>query len=166
MSEYTTLTVSYMLNPEETKVLNELNEAFHSYVTADGRRPFKDQTLQQLFDSLMNCGARYDVASKIGFGMMKMGMKDKKWGEIFNNAMFLGMISAFLGYVFCDVGKVFTGDTSGLIPVCVMVVSALVMAVCGLLSIKTKARWMEDYALPMSLVLGMASAIPLTGWLS
>lgn len=106
------------------------------------------------------------VTKRIQGGMMKMGMKDKKWGEIFNNAMFLGMISAFLGYVFCDVGKVFTGDTSGLIPVCVMVVSALVMAVCGLLSMKTKARWMEDYALPMSLVLGMASAIPLTGWLS
>ncbi len=106
------------------------------------------------------------VTKRIQGGMMKMGMKDKKWGEIFNNAMFLGMISAFLGYVFCDVGNVFTGDTSGLIPVCVMVVSALVMAVCGLLSMKTKARWMEDYALPMSLVLGMASAIPLTGWLS
>lgn len=106
------------------------------------------------------------LTKKIQGGMMKMGMKDKKWGEIFNNAMFLGMISAFLGYVFCDVGNVITGDTSGLIPVCVMAVSALVMAICGLFSIKLKARWMEDYALPMSLVIGMASAIPFTAWLS
>ncbi len=105
------------------------------------------------------------VTKKIQGGMLKMGMKDKKWGEIFNNAMFLGMISAFLGYVFCDVSLVFSGDTSGLIPVCVMAVAAIVMAVFGGLSKVLKARWMEDYALPLSLVLGMASAIPFTAWL-
>lgn len=105
------------------------------------------------------------VTKKIQGGMLKMGMKDKKWGEIFNNAMFLGMISAFLGYVFCDVGLVFSGNTSGLIPVCVMAVAAIVMAIFGGLSKVLKARWMEDYALPLSLVLGMASAIPFTNWL-
>ena len=98
--------------------------------------------------------------------MNKIGMKDKKWGEIFNNAMFLGMISAFLGYVFCDVGLVFKGDTSGLVPVCVMAVSAVIMAICGILSKKLKARWLTDYALPLSLVGGMAVAIPFTNWLA
>ncbi len=105
------------------------------------------------------------VTKKIQGGMMKMGMKDKKWGEIFNNAMFLGMISAFLGYVFCDVGSVFAGETAGLVPVCVMVVSAVVMAACGLLARKGGVRWLEDYALPFSLIIGMASAIPFTAWL-
>ena len=105
------------------------------------------------------------VTKKLQSGLAKVGMKDKKWGEIFNNAMFLGMISAFLGYVFCDVGGVFKGQTAGLVPVLVMLVSALVMAVCGILSKKLKARWLEDYALPFSLILAMASAIPLTGWL-
>ncbi len=100
------------------------------------------------------------VTKKIQGGVNKIGMKDRKWGEIFNNAMFLGMISAFLGYVFCDVGTVFGGSLEGLIPVCVMAVSALVMAVCGLLSTKLKIKWLTDYALPMSLVAGMASAIP------
>ncbi len=95
-------------------------------------------------------------------GLTKIGMKDPKWGEILSNAMFLGMISAFLGYVFCDVGLVAKGDFTGLIPVCVMVVSAIVMAVLGIISIKTKIRWMNDYALPISLVAGMASAIPFT----
>ncbi len=102
------------------------------------------------------------VTKKIQNGVMKIGMKDKKWGEIFNNAMFLGMISAFLGYVFCDVSNVFKGDTSGLIPVCVMLVSAVVMAVCGTLAKKTGVRWITDYALPLSLIIGMASAIPIT----
>ena len=101
------------------------------------------------------------VTKKLQSGLAKVGMKDKKWGEIFNNAMFLGMISAFLGYVFCDVGLVIKGDTSGLIPVCVMFVSALIMAVLGILATKTKIRWLTDYALPISLICGMASAIPL-----
>ena len=102
------------------------------------------------------------VTKKLQSGLAKVGMKDKKWGEIFNNAMFLGMISAFLGYVFCDVGLVAKGDTSGLIPVCVMATSAVVMAICGTIATKCKIRWLTDYALPMSLIAGMASAIPFT----
>ena len=99
------------------------------------------------------------VTKRIQSGLTNVTMKDKKWGEIFNNAMFLGMISAFLGYVFCDVGLVFKGNTTGLIPVCVMFVSALVMAVCGIISTRFKIRWLTDYALPLSLICGMASAI-------
>lgn len=102
------------------------------------------------------------LTKKIHKGVSNIGMKDKKWGETLNNAMFLGMISAFLGYVFCDVGKIVRGDASGFIPVCVMLVSAVVMAICGVLSSKLKARWITDYALPLSLVAGMASAIPFT----
>jgi len=105
------------------------------------------------------------VTKKLQSGMSKIGMKDKKWGEIFNNAMFLGMISAFLGFVFCDVGLIIKGDFSGLIPVCVMGASAVVMAVLGLIATKTKIRWLTDYALPVSLIAGMASAIPFTALL-
>ena len=102
------------------------------------------------------------VTKKIQSGMTKMGMKDKKWGEIFSNAMFLGMISAFLGYVFCDVTYVADGLVQGLTPVCVMAVSAVVMAIIGLLSTKLNIRWLTDYALPISLLCGMASAILFT----
>ena len=49
------------------------------------------------------------LTKKIQSGMIRMETKDKHWGEIFNNAMFLGMISAFLGYVFCDVTNLFSG---------------------------------------------------------
>lgn len=98
-------------------------------------------------------------------GLKSMEKRDKKWGELFNNAMFLGMISAFLGYVFCDVSTVFEGVTWGLVPVCVMAVSAVIMVVCGLLSRFKYLKWMTDYALPLSLIGGMASAIPFTAWL-
>ena len=99
---------------------------------------------------------------RIKGGMLKIKSKDEKWGDIFMTSLFLGMISAFLGYVFCDVGLVFKGDTSGLIPVFVMAVSAVVMALCGVIAMKAKVRWLTDYALPMSLIVGMASAIPFT----
>ena len=105
-------------------------------------------------------------AKKIQGGMKMIEKSDKKWLEILTNAMFLGMISAFLGFVFCDVANVFKGDTTGLIPVVVFFISAVIMAICGLLSIKCKQRWMNDYALPISLICGMAAAIPVTAWLS
>ena len=110
------------------------------------------------------------IGKKLLGGMSNLESKDKKWAEIFQNAMFIGMISAFLGYVFCDISRLWNpvegfSATSGLIPVCVMAVSALIMIVLGLLMRKPKLKWLGDYALPISLVLGMVSAIPITAWL-
>ena len=106
------------------------------------------------------------IGKKLQGGMSRIENRDKRWGDILSSALFIGMIAAFLGYVFCDFGTIFHGDPSGLIPVCVMVVSAVIMALCGLIMKKTGWHWVGDYALPMSLILGMASAIPITGWLS
>jgi len=109
------------------------------------------------------------IGKKLLGGMSKLEAKDKKWSEILQNAMFIGMIAAFLGFVFCDFSRLWIpGDynpTSGLVPVAVMGVSALIMVVLGLLMRKPKLKWLGDYALPISLVLGMASAIPITAWL-
>ena len=106
------------------------------------------------------------IGKKLQSGMISLENRDQKWGDIFSSSMFIGMIAAFLGYVFCDFSSVFEGDTSGLIPVAVMAVSALVMCFSGVLVAKFKWRWISDYALPISLVIGMASAIPITAWLS
>ena len=105
------------------------------------------------------------LCKKLQTGMINLENRDKKWADIFSAAMFIGMISAFVGFVFCDVSDVFKGDTKGLIPVLVMLVSAVVMALSGLLVKILKARWISDYALPISLIVGMASAIPITAWL-
>ena len=109
------------------------------------------------------------IGKKLLGGMSQLEAKDKKWSEIFQNAMFIGMIAAFLGFVFCDVSMLWNpvegvAPTTGLIPVCVMAASALVMVVLGLAMKKWK--WLGDYALPISLVLGMISAIPITALLS
>jgi len=105
------------------------------------------------------------VAKKVLGGMINLEKRDRKWSELFTNSMFIGMIAAFLGFIFCDVSSVFKGSTAGLIPVCVMAVSAIVMCLAGLAVKKLKYHWISDYALPVSLVLGMASAIPITAWL-
>ena len=106
------------------------------------------------------------IGKKLLGGMSSLSKRDAKWAEIFQNAMFIGMIAAFLGFVFCDFSRLWIpGDynpTSGLVPVAVMGVSALVMVACGLLMRKPKLKWLSDYALPISLVLGMIAAIPIT----
>ena len=110
------------------------------------------------------------IGKKLLKGMSSLSNRDAKWADIFQNALFLGMIAAFLGFVFCDISRLWSpvegySPTSGLIPVCVMGVSALTMVVCGLLMRKPKLKWLSEYALPISLILGMASAIPITNWL-
>ena len=105
------------------------------------------------------------LCKKMKTGLINMKNKDAKWLDIFQSSMFIGMISAFVGFVFCDFSGVFKGDTTGLIPVLVMAVSSLTMLLAGALMKITKARWINDYALPISLIAGMASAIPITAWL-
>lgn len=119
------------------------------------------------------------VGKKIQSGLISFENRDKKWMDILQSSLFIGMISAFLGYVFCDLsrlwqseGGIFTDKngatftaTSGLVPVFVMLASALLMCVIGLLIKKLKWKWLNDYALPICMVLGMALAIPLTSLL-
>ncbi|MBE6985883.1 MAG: DUF5058 family protein [Ruminococcaceae bacterium] len=110
------------------------------------------------------------IGKKLQSGMTSLGKRDAKWADIFSNSLFIGMIAAFLGFVFCDISRLWTPSeeytaTSGLVPVAVMLVSAMVMVVCGLLMKKPKFKWLGEYALPLSLIMGMASAIPFTAWL-
>lgn len=126
------------------------------------------------------------VAKKYQSGLVKFENKDKKWSDILQNSLFIGMISAFVGFVFCDVNRLWsesarvvtstdnlTGEkivttfssTSGLIPVVVMAVSALCMCLCGILINKLKWKWVNDYALPICMIIGMLAAIPVSVWL-
>ncbi len=98
------------------------------------------------------------LMKKIQGGMVKIKNKDSKWGDLFLTAMFLGMISAFLGMVFADVRK----GIAGWIPVFVLLVSALLMAVCGLLIKKFNWKWLETYALAISMIGAMIFAVVIT----
>ena len=133
------------------------------------------------------------ICKKYQSGLMSFENKDKKWSDILQNSLFIGMISAYVGFVFCDVSRLWNESarfvdvkekvlengevidkvvgvteytpTSGLVPVFVMVASALSMCICGILINKLKWKWVNDYALPICMIIGMAVAIPLTAWL-
>lgn len=99
---------------------------------------------------------------KIQSGIVSIKSKDAKWGELFMSSMFLGMISAFVGMLFADVRL----GLPGLIPIAVALVSALIMAVCGILIKKCHIAWLEQFALPLCMLGAMAASIPLTALMS
>ena len=105
------------------------------------------------------------LGKRMQTGLLNLEKRDRKWADIFQSSLFIGMIAAFLGFVFCDFSSVFSGETYGLVPPLVMAVSALVTLLCCAAMKLTGWRWISDYALPLSLVLAMAAAIPLTAWL-
>ena len=98
------------------------------------------------------------IGKKLESGLIKLKNKDARWGDIFMAGLFLGMISAFLGMIFADVRK----GLVGWIPVFVMLAAAVLMMLCGLVRKLLNAKWIEDYALPISMLGGMALAIPIT----
>ena len=95
---------------------------------------------------------------KIQGGLMKIKNKDGKWGDILMTAMFLGMISAFSGMVFSDIRS----GLKGWIPIFVLLFSALLMGICGILIKKCNMKWLENYALPISMLGAMVFAVVIT----
>ena len=95
---------------------------------------------------------------KIQKGMNSIGGKDTRWRDIVMDALFLGMISAFVGMLFANIRQ----GLPGFIPLAVALASALLMAVCGILMKKCKMSWLEQYALPISMLGAMALSIPIT----
>ena len=93
--------------------------------------------------------------------LQRMKQKDARWSTIMMDSLFVGMIATFLGMVFTDVHK----GLPGFIPVFVMLFSAVVMMLCGLLIKTLHWKWLENYAMPISMLSAMAFAIPLTNWI-
>ena len=79
------------------------------------------------------------------------------------------MIAQLLGKVLCTIAAVL------LLPaiICLLyrespfpfLAVTVIMALCGAVRSKFGWRWISDYALPISLLAGMISAIPITAWL-
>ena len=109
------------------------------------------------------------LCKKITGGMLKIKDKDKRWMDVLMTSMFVGMLSAFLGYIVCNLGLVkvngnieFHYQLEYWIPVFIMLISAGIMGICGLLLKKLNWKWLNDYALPISMIGSMALAIPIT----
>ncbi len=91
-------------------------------------------------------------------GVKKLKRNDEKWGRILMDALFIGMISAFLGMIFAHTRE----GLKGFIPVILMLISSLTMIICGICVKKFKMAWLENYALPISMFVTMGLSIPIT----
>lgn len=98
---------------------------------------------------------------KMQKGLMTLKAKDEKWGAIFMDSLFIGMVSAFLGMIFSEIRS----GIKGWVPVFVMIFSSLLMLVFGYLVTRRKIAWLENYAMPFSMLGAMAFSIPLTAWI-
>ncbi len=94
-------------------------------------------------------------------GVSKIGQTDKKWGELFVNSIFIGLVATFVGKSLSGT----TVSTEGLVSSLVLATSAVFMVICGILKKKLKWEWLSDYALPISMILSMACAILYTNLL-
>lgn len=95
---------------------------------------------------------------KMESGLEALKSRDEKWGQLFMDSLFMGMVAAFLGMIFSDIGS----GLKGFIPVFVLMFSALIMVVFGVLIKKFGMKALENYAMPASMIGGMLFAIPLT----
>ena len=95
---------------------------------------------------------------KMQHGILKLKTKDSKWGDLFLTSLFLGMISAFLGMVFSDIRS----GLPGFIPIFVLLFSALLMGICGFLIRRCGWKWLETYALTVSMLGSLVFAVIIT----
>jgi len=91
-------------------------------------------------------------AESIQSGIHKVQLKDTKWSGILISAMFMGLISAFLG----------SALGGGLVSILTLLSSAATMGLFGLLVKKAKLTWLENFAMPVSMITGMAAAAVFT----
>ena len=100
---------------------------------------------------------------KLFKGVDQVNTKDRKWGEIMINSLFMGMIATFLGSIVTPQVKAFIlnpGALSALTPIFVLLASAGLMALFTWLSKEYKRiAWLDNFSMALSMVLGMGLAV-------
>ncbi len=86
---------------------------------------------------------------KINKGVSRLKQGDVVWGSIFMSALFIGLISAFLGM----------GVGGGLLSILTLLSSAIIMVGLGILIKKRNLKWLETYAIPISMLGAMGLSL-------
>ncbi len=90
--------------------------------------------------------------------------KDSGWSKIMMDALFIGMISAFVGFILAkkvpEVGDPYFSWLS----VMVFLTSAFLIILFGLMIQRFKMEWLRNYGLPLSMIFSMIMAIVYFGW--
>lgn len=98
------------------------------------------------------------VLEKLQGGINKLQQRDKHWGELFMASLFIGMISAFIGAGIA--GSESDGVVYGsLMSILTLATSALIMIVIAFFIYKRGQKWLENFALPFSMIGAMAASI-------
>ena len=82
------LKATFILNDDELKEIEELQEAFHQYKDEDGNYLFKNYTLEKTFDTIMTFGAGNYIREKIKYAKLQLGLIDRE---------------TYIGYVLDDI---------------------------------------------------------------
>lgn len=65
--DYIEISVRYLLNEDEQKRLAALLPEWQAYAGGDNSFPFKDWTIKELFQSMMEMGSKYSIDKKLKF---------------------------------------------------------------------------------------------------
>ncbi|MFA7417957.1 MAG: DUF5058 family protein [Acholeplasma sp.] len=91
--------------------------------------------------------------------------KDNTWKNILMDALFIGLISAFVGFVLAPKERIDGTTGISLLSILVLVTSAAIIIILGLLMKKFKWEWLKNYAIPLAMIgaMGMALLYALLG---
>lgn len=102
---------------------------------------------------------------KMSDKMDQIKEKDQSWNKIMMDALFIGMIVAFVGYVIAPrVDSITNQSYISVLAILVLLSSAVILIVIGIIINKFKAEWLRNYALPVSMVGAMGLAILFAYW--
>lgn len=90
----------------------------------------------------------------------KVGEKDNRWSGIMFNALFVGMVCAFIGQAFAAL-RGYGSQPPTLLNLLVLLIAAGIMGLCTLLIKKFGQKWLENFSLTFSMLMGMGAAIGL-----
>ncbi len=103
--------------------------------------------------------------------MGNMQKTDRKWGELFVTSLFMGLVATFCGYIITPpivdaVSQLTAGAEGwavGFAGILTLITSAVLMYVFTRISeTNENAKWLEGFALPLSMVISMGMAIVYT----
>ena len=97
---------------------------------------------------------------KIQKSIGKVSTKDPKWADTMAAAAFIGLIAAFIGRAVLGKGQqAVIGDGPGILSVATLLFAILFMLVLQKLCTKFTLKWLEPFAMPVSMFAAMGMAM-------
>lgn len=85
--------------------------------------------------------------------------KDNTWKNILMDALFIGLISAFVGFVLAPKERIDGTTGISILSILVLATSAALIIILGLMMKKFKWEWLRNYAIPLAMVGSMGMAL-------